>query len=137
MRVGIGILAILCSLVIASSAGAEIAGTTDKQVQVVANSLLDTVFEGMADENYDIYTKHFDTTMKESISPDRFKQISQQIKEMFGTYLYREYLGFLNKSDSTIILWKGVFDKAANDVLIKLVVSKRGEKYVITGLWFE
>jgi len=137
MRVGIGILAILCSLVIASSAGAEIAGTTDKQVQVVANSLLDTVFEGMADENYDIYTKHFDTTMKESISPDRFKQISQQIKEMFGTYLYREYLGFLNKSDSTIILWKGVFDKAANDVLIKLVVSKRGEQYVITGLWFE
>jgi hypothetical protein len=95
------------------------------------------VFAGLAETDYDTYVAHFDTTMKESISPERFQQISRQIKEMFGLYLYREYLGFINKADFTTVLWRGVFDKSDNDVLIRLVVSRRDDSVVITGLWFE
>ena len=116
---------------------AAIVGSTDQQVQDSVNPLLDAVIQGLQDDNYELYTKYFNPALKSSISQDRFKQIDQQLSEMLGNYLYREYLGFLNKGAFTVVLWKGVFDRAANDVLIKLVVSKNPGGLVITGLWFE
>jgi hypothetical protein len=36
-----------------------------------------------------------------------------------------------------VALWKGKFSQTASDVLIKLVVSKRPDKVVVVGLWFQ
>jgi len=75
--------------------------------------------------------------MKEYESKEAFLKSNKQIELLMGSYESRKYLGFLKKSDMTIVLWKGTFDNTQDDVLIKLVISKRKDKYLVTGLWFQ
>jgi hypothetical protein len=120
-----------------TSANAEIIGKTDEEVRAIAEPLLDTILEGFKTDNYATYSKDFDTMLKESISESKFLEIDRQIQGSIGDYISREYLGFMVKGKMTVILWKGKFNKSEDDVLIKLVVSKRQDKYVVTGLWFQ
>jgi hypothetical protein len=46
-------------------------------------------------------------------------------------------LGFLQKGKTTVVLWKGRFTNSADDVLIKLVLSPRGDQTRVLGLWFQ
>ena len=129
----------LCTIFLigVSSLQAGIVGTNDKQIKAIADPLLDNILQGFAEDNYNMYVKDFDITLKESISEVRFGEIDAQILGWVGKYLYREYLGFLNKGETTIVFWKGVFDQENDDVLIKMVISKRNSNYLITGLWFQ
>ncbi|MFH2137526.1 MAG: hypothetical protein ABII88_03325 [Candidatus Omnitrophota bacterium] len=137
MRYLQGVVIVMVLFLSVSTVFADVIGNTDKEVQEIANPLLDNILVGLAEDSYEKYSQNFDDTLKETISAARFKEIDIQIQEWVGNYLYREYLGFLTKGQMTVIFWKGVFDKAKDDVLIKLVVSKRGDKYLITGLWFQ
>jgi len=116
---------------------ADTVGATNEEVEAIANPLLDNILDGLDSGNYVKYTRDFDILLKESITESRFKEIRDQIKKQMGGYLYREYFGFLNRQKMTAVLWKGVFDKAQDDILIKMTVSQRSNKYFITGLWFQ
>jgi hypothetical protein len=110
---------------------------TDKEVRAISEPILDNIFEGFKTSDYARYSKDFDDTLKEAISQRKFFEVSGQIKNSIGNYQSREYLGFLVKGKMTVILCKGRFDKSEDDVLIRLVVSKRGNKNLVTGLWFQ
>jgi hypothetical protein len=115
----------------------EVIGTQDKEVQLIAEPMLDTILDGFATNDYAQYSKDFDPTLKETLSEKRFFDVDRQIEASIGNFASRRYLGFLTKGKMTVILWKARFDKSEDDVLIKLVVSKRGETYLVTGLWFQ
>ena len=116
---------------------ADIIGKSDEEVQSIANPILDTFLEGMKVGDYAKYSMYFDDTLKEALPEKKFRVVREQIKSQMGDYQSREYLGFLNKGPMTIVLWKGIFDKIEDEMLIKVVLSKRGNKYVITGVWFQ
>jgi len=116
---------------------AAVIGENDEEVEGVADPLLDNVLSGFSDEDYSKYSKDFDETLKSTITPRHFKEIREQVLGSVGKYLYREYLGFLNREAITIVLWKGVFDKTQDEVLIKMVVSEQNGRYLITGLWYQ
>ena len=120
-----------------SSASADVIGETDKEVKRIANPILDSILEGFGTNNYQKYSRNFDDTLKEAISEKKFLETAQQIKAKIGNYQSREYLGFLKKGRMTLVLWKASFDKSEDNVLIKLVISKRKSKYLVTGLWFQ
>ena len=122
---------------LSASTHAEVIGKTDEEVQLVAESIIDTILTGMKTEDYAMYSKDFDETMKEALTEEAFLAANKQILESMGDYKSREYLGFLNQGEMTVILWKGTFDKTDNDLLIKLVVSKREDKHLVAGLWFQ
>jgi len=63
--------------------------------------------------------------------------VRSQLLKKLGKYKSKEYLGFLNQERYTIVLWKGKFAESNNDILIKLVLSKRQDKTVVVGLWFQ
>jgi hypothetical protein len=130
-------LFILCICSLMGSATADVIGTQDKAVQAIAEPMLDTILEGFATNDYAKYSKDFDPTLKETISDKRFLDVDRQIESSIGNFSSRQYLGFLTKGKMTVVLWKAKFDKSNDDVLIKLVVSKRGDKYLVTGLWFQ
>lgn len=136
MKVLVCIVVIGLALVI-TSAFAGIIGKSDEEVQSIANPILDMFLEGMKIGDYTKYSMYFDDTLKEALPEKRFRVVREQIKGQMGDYQSREYLGFLNKGPMTIVLWKGAFDKTEDEVLIKVVLSKRGDKYVITGVWFQ
>lgn len=127
----------LVGLVGPSCVCADMVAATNEEVEAIANPLLDNILEGLDKGDYVQYTRDFDISLKESITESRFKEIKIQISKQLGGYLYREYFGFLNRQKMTVVFWKGVFDKAQDDILIKMTISQRGQKYFITGLWFQ
>lgn len=134
---GILILLVMVAVVLPSPTFSGIIGNTDKEVRTIADPLLDNILAGMKTNDYAKWSKDFDRTMKEAQSKDEFLKTNKQIELLMGSYESRKYLGFLKQGDMTLVLWKGSFDKTEDDVLIKLVVSKRKGKYVVTGLWFQ
>ncbi|MDI6852331.1 MAG: DUF3887 domain-containing protein [Deltaproteobacteria bacterium] len=121
----------------ATLASADIIGTADQQVQAVADPILDDLLAGFNEGDYQKYSKDFDQTLKESLPEARFKQVRGEILQKLGKYQSRKYLGFLNQNKFTVVLWKGKFSNSTSDVLIKLVTSKRPDKVVVVGLWFQ
>jgi len=118
-------------------AGADVVGTSDQQVQAAADPILDNLLTGFNEGDYQKYSKDFDPTLKESLPEAKFKQVRSEILQKIGKYQSRKYLGFLNQNQFTVVLWKGKFSDTASDVLIKLVSSKRPDKVVVVGLWFQ
>ncbi|NOZ64455.1 MAG: DUF3887 domain-containing protein [Caldiserica bacterium] len=119
------------------SLSADVIGNTNTEVSKIAEPLLDNILEAFKTGNYEKYCRDFDNTLKESVSEKKFRQVRQWLQNTLGSYQSREYLGFLKKGKMSVVLWKAKFDKSEDDVLIKLVVSKRGNKYLVTGLWFQ
>lgn len=129
---------VIIALTLSSATGlAEVIGTSDKEVRAIAGPILDNILVGFKTNDYATYSKDFGDFLKESISEKKFIETNRKIQDSIGNYQSREYLGFLQKGQMTLILWKGKFDKSADDILIKLVVSKRNGKYLVTGLWFQ
>lgn len=120
-----------------SPAAAAVIGQNDKEVQAVADPILDGVLTGYNEGNYGLYSKNFDDTLKDAVTEKKFQQVRGEILKKVGKYQSRTYLGFLKQGNFSVVLWKGRFSAADGDVLIKLVASKRGDKVQVTGLWFQ
>lgn len=121
----------------ATLAQADFIGTSDQQVQALADPVLDNLLAGFNEGNYQKYSRDFDPTLKESLPDEKFKQVRSEILNKIGQYQSRKYLGFLNQNKFTAVLWKGKFAQTTSDVLIKLILSKRGDKVVVVGLLFQ
>jgi hypothetical protein len=118
-------------------AAADFIGQDNPEVQAVADPILDGVLKGLHEGDYDLYSQYFDDTLKDVISKKKFLQTRSSILKSIGTYESRGYLGYLQKGKTTMVLWKGRFAKSADDVLIKLVLSRRGDQTKVLGLWFQ
>jgi hypothetical protein len=120
-----------------SPATAEVIGQNDQEVQAVANPILDAVLTGFNAGDYALYSKYFDSTLKDAITEKKFQKVRSDILKRLGKYQSRTYLGFQRQGNFTVALWKGRFKASKDDVLIKLVLSKRGNKVEVSGLWFQ
>ncbi|MCK9377133.1 MAG: DUF3887 domain-containing protein [Syntrophobacterales bacterium] len=118
-------------------AAAEVIGDSDAQVQAVADPILNTVLKGFDSGNYGLYSQNFDDTLKDAITEKKFAQVRGGILKTLGKYESRTYLGFLRQGKTTVVLWKGKFTRNDDDVLIRLVLSRRGDKVQVLGLWFQ
>jgi len=130
-------LIMVAVLFLAISAAADFVGQTNEQVKAVATPILENLMVGFNQGKYDQYSRDFDDTMREAINKKKFQQVRSQLLKKLGKYKDKEYLGFLNQKRYTIVLWKGKFSETKNDILIKLVLSKRQDKIMVVGLWFQ
>lgn len=128
-------LAIIACLAI--PCGADVIGDNDAEVKTIAEPVLENILEGFKVNDYITYSRDFDATLKEAISEDKFYQTDKWFDNTLGPLVSKEYLGFLKQGEMTVILWKGKFEYSENDVLIKLVMSRRDDGCVVTGLWFQ
>jgi hypothetical protein len=118
-------------------AAADFVGQTNAQVEKVANPILDAVLQGFSEGNYGLYSKYFDDTLKDVITKKKFMQVRKKILGNIGKCQSRSYLGFLQQGKTTVVLWKGKFSRTNDDILIKLVLSRRGDQIKVLGLWFQ
>jgi len=118
-------------------AAADFVGQDNPEVQAVADPILDGVLKGLKEGDYDLYSQNFDDTLKDVISKKKFLRVRNSISKSIGSYESRSYLGYLQKGKTTVVLWKGKFSNRADDVLIKLVLSRRGDQTKVLGLWFQ
>jgi len=118
-------------------AAAEPLAGSDKQIISIADPILDNILAGFRENDYGRYSRDLDDMVKESVTEERFPKVSGQIRQQVGVYRSRQYLGSLRKGAMTVVLWKGSFDGTPDDVLIKLTLSRRGDRTLVTGLWFQ
>jgi len=130
-------LAVLLPLVWAAGAAADPIGKNDKEVQAAANPILDNLLAGFNAGDYAKYSKDFDATSKEMMPEEKFQNVRTDLLKRIGKYQSRQYLGFLRQDKATTALWKGKFSSTESDILIKMEVSKRKDKNVVVGLWFQ
>jgi hypothetical protein len=128
---------VLIVLLVAMPAAAAFIGTDNGQVKAVAEPILDNLLTGFNQGNYAQYSKDFDPTLREAIPEKKFQQVREELLKKLGAFKSKKYLGFLNQQAYTAVLWKGAFAGTKDDVLIKLVLSKRQDKVVVIGLWFQ
>jgi len=110
---------------------------TNSEIRDVAEPILDNILDGFKFDDYLRYSKDFDPALKVIGSRTKFFKVNRYIHNSLGNYMSREYMGNLRKEDMVIVLWKGVFDKTRNDVLIKLVISESNGRFKVTGLWLQ
>ena len=110
---------------------------TSKEMKEVADPILDNILDGFKLEKYVTYSRDFDQALKVIGSRTKFFNVARYLKDTVGNYMYREYMGSIYKKDGIVVLWKGTFDKTKEDVLIKLFLSEKNNRYVVTGLRFQ
>jgi hypothetical protein len=137
MKLARCLLTLAAVFLLLSPAAAAVIAQNDKDVQAIAEPILDTVLTGLNNGNYSLYSRYFDGTLKDAVTKKKFSQVRANIMKKLGKYQSRTYLGFLQKGNFTVVLWRGRFSASDDDVLIKLVLSKRGDKVLVTGLWFQ
>lgn len=130
---------ILCLILLLWGTGVsgEVVGKTDQEVQAVAEPILDHLLAGFNEGNYQKYSRDFDATLKEAVPEPKFQAVRQDILKKLGKYQSKSYLGALKQGPHSVALWKGRFSGSDNDVLIKLVLSKRQDRAYVVGLWFQ
>ena len=132
----VGILTVAL-LLVAAVASAALVGTDEGRIKAVAEPILNNLLTGFNQGDYAQYSKDFDETLQKAIPEAKFQQVRADIIEKMGKFKSKKYLGFLNQQKYTVVLWKGTFDGTQNDILIKLVLSKRQDKVEVAGLWFQ
>jgi hypothetical protein len=131
------ILPVVALFLLTIPAGAAPVGTNNQQVKSIAEPILDNLLAGFNQGNYAQYSKDFDATLREAVPEKKFKQVRKDFLGKLGKFQDKKYLGFLSQVPYTIVLWKGAFAGTKNDILIKLVLSKRKNKVFVVGLWFQ
>ncbi|MFC1570576.1 hypothetical protein ACFL4E_02210 [Candidatus Omnitrophota bacterium] len=129
--------ALLLSFSVTCVASANVIGETDKDVAAIATPALNGMLEGLKTGDYPTYSKDFDVMLRDAISKEQFVKIRTHLNDKFGLCEGKTYLGFMTKGKTTVILWKGRFEKSADDVLISLIMIKKGNKDLVTKLMFQ
>ncbi len=130
-----GLVMLVTAMPVPALAG--VIGGTNEEVRGIAGPILDNILEAFEQNDYAQYSRDFDNFLKESISEKKFGEMGLRLEGSLGKYQSREYLGFMMNGQMTVVLWKGRYELSEDDVLIKLIVSKRGDKNLVTGLWFQ
>lgn len=126
------IVAILCFFVLPLMAKEEV--DADQKTRKAAEAILDNILEGFRLDDYLKYARDFEDSLTAEGARNKFFEVNRYLQKTLGNYKSRKYLGVLNKKDAIIILWKAVYDKSKDDILIKLMLSKKNKRYVVTGL---
>jgi hypothetical protein len=137
MNLKILICLLAVSIILSVNGYAEVIGNDNEQVKQYADPIMDNILQGMANDDYLQYTKDFDQQLKAVMSKQRFIAKRKEIYDWVGGYLYREYLGFTNTQGSTVVFWKGTFDRTEDDILIRLTLTKENGVYSVKGLFYQ
>lgn len=113
----------------------EITGEKRQALLVVAEPITDGILAGHNENNYAKYSEMFDEQMKNALSEKVFFQKQEIIHSKIGKYKSRSVANVLKQDQYEIILYSAEFEKESG-VQVKVVLQKYGEKYLVSGLWF-
>lgn len=130
-------IVLLISLVFSINSIAAIGKMSDLQIKSIASGILDNMLEAFKRDDYFKYSQNLDVSLKQSGASTSFFETNRYVKRTLGDYQKRKFMGVLRKGDMVMVLWKGVFDKTSDHVLIKLMLTKKRGKFIVTGLWLQ
>jgi len=114
----------------------ELEETSDRTM-IEATEILQGILKGVAEGDYELYTRHFSKPMKKAHNREDFLQLQKNLQRRLGKLKSMEYLGFYVQYGNTITLFKARFAKTRDDVLVKLVLAGKEPGSLVAGLWLD
>lgn len=122
---------------VASVCFADPIGGDEANIQAIAAPIMENIIEGIKSNDYNKYIRDFDSATRSAMPEAKFIEVNERLSGSIGEFKQKEYIGFLDKQNMTVVMWKTKFTKTDDDILIKLVINKSGDVYYVSGLWFE
>lgn len=113
----------------------SITGADRDAVLGYAEPITNSILTGYNNGSYAVYSKDFDEQMKNALPEKVFNQTRVLILEKIGKYASRNVSEVYKKNQFIVVLYSGKFEKEDN-VEIKVVIQKIGDKNLVSGLWF-
>lgn len=110
--------------------------TTEAEIQAIADPMLDDILVGMQNNDLERFSRNFGIKMRRCANSQTMNEWYESMLGNHGSYLSREYLGSVNQSKHTLVLWKGKFSKAEDDILLMLYLSKIEGANVVIGFYY-
>lgn len=86
MKLARCLLTLAAVFLLLSPAAAAVIAQNDKDVQAIAEPILDTVLTGLNNGNYSLYSRYFDGTLKDAVTKKKFLQVRANIMKKLGKY---------------------------------------------------
>jgi hypothetical protein len=102
-----------------------------------APDVLNGIMNGLAEGDYDLYSRDFSQTLRREISREDFLTLQRKIQKRLGKMKILDRLGHYVQQGEVIVLFKARFGKERDDVVIKVVLDGKQPGPVVTGLWFD
>lgn len=106
-----------------------------------AEQYVDEMLEGEAELSYAKFTRRYEKKFLMNFSDREFQRDMRNIREDYGDYISREFLGCLkgpthpdvvaNYPNQIRYVWRGVFDK--NELLMIAGIYSKGATYYVSG----
>jgi hypothetical protein len=137
MKLNILVIFLVVTIIIpmASCGKKTITGAERETVLNYANPAADSILEGFNNGDYARYSLHFDEQMKNALPVQVFTQTREAILLKIGKYKSRELSDVYTQNQYTVVVYRGNFE-AENNVEIKIIFQKLGDKILVSGLWF-
>lgn len=113
----------------------EITGEEKQKILNYAEPIADSILKGFNENNYEIFSKYFDTTMKKALNEENFYNTRKMIYSRIGLYVSKNKPQIFRKPPFIAVVYKANFEKEQN-VVVRLVLQQYGKEYLVTGLWF-
>ena len=114
----------------------EITEMTDEEITAVAEPILQNMLDTSYALDFERFIRDFSETYKKAVPEDKFREKTIELIESDGQCVARKLLGVLRKGKAALVVWSAKYDKTEDDTLIQLMITKEGERYVVTwGLW--
>jgi hypothetical protein len=130
--------AVFLLLILVLALPGRAAALDDKTAKEKFEPILLNVMTALEKGDIAAFTRDFDDAMKSKFTREEFDRLKSSIDATMGRMTGITYLGFIEKKDFTIALWKGTFEKTQEEIAVKLVLSRNaGGDYQVSGLWFQ
>lgn len=127
----------ICDIDKAFFANEEIIGTTNEEVQKIADPIMNNAITGLNENNYQKYIRDIDEICLKEMSEIQFKATKEKLNIRCGNIKKIEYLGFLKQKNRTLVLYKAQYSKLEDEGIMRMVLEKTGKDIKIKTLWFE
>ena len=118
------------------------------KTQQIAEEYIDDIILAIKDDDYQRFSKNLIDELKQNITKENFKLMTQKFKEEKGDFVEKKFLTSLEKGYFKEYLWKAAFkkpdqkkavskDKLKDDTLIRLILAKVDDKYRVFAFSFQ
>ena len=105
-----------------------------------AGPMVDNVIGGLADRDYDMFSRDFSDTLKSALTEENFDTFADLLDEKIGSYESKNFGGASPTTqddvDMTVVVYKAKFSKETSNVLITVKFSGESGDETIEGIYF-
>lgn len=131
------VLLVAVSMVLLIFSGCSSKTANDDTLKLKMDPITENILLSMKNNDHEGFVKDMDEKMKTTFTQDYFKTMNDKIIPKIGSYQSKEYWQTQKSGDYEVVFYKAKYDKEKDFVIVKVVVSEKEGKILVSGLFFD